>query len=187
MLIVHSLRDLQELPPFPTPLGLTLGSFDGVHLGHQFLINQLRSHITTQGTLAVLTFLRHPNEVLQNRPTQTPLCTIQEKITRLQDLKINLLILLDFTPEIAALSYEEFIYMIRKYYPFTTLMLGQGASFGNNRQGNAANVQKLGQNEGFEAIYLEKFKLNNESVSSGVIRTLLSEGKQEEASKLLGF
>lgn len=183
MFVVHALDQIPKLTP---PLGLTLGSFDGIHLGHQFLIKKLRTQVTDRGSVAVLTFSRHPAEILQKRPSLPPLCSLEEKKQRLQSLGVDLLILLDFTSEMAELSYKEFIDTLRKYYPFSILMLGQGAAFGKNRMGDKTHVQALGQQEGFEAIYLEKFKLDNIEISSGMIRELFSRGEVEKASKLLG-
>jgi riboflavin kinase/FMN adenylyltransferase len=179
-------KDLIDIPPCPGPLGFTLGSFDGVHLGHQYLLNQLRHKVGNQGTVAVLTFTRSPAEILKKRVSSLPLCDLKEKLIRLEQARVDLLILLEFTEELATCSYQDFINNIRKHYPFTHLILGKGAAFGKDRLGNEDNIHALGQEMGFTAEYIQKKTIDGSPISSRRIRSLLAEGKTEEANRLLG-
>jgi riboflavin kinase/FMN adenylyltransferase len=147
--------EIAEIPKMPTPCGLTIGSFDGVHLGHQYLLKHLRSRVGPSGSIAVLTFRNHPSHVLTHRPQATPLCTLEEKIDLLEKAGVNLLILLSFTPTLAQLSYEQFLRSLHAHYPFSHLVLGKGASFGKNREGTESRITALGQSLGFQAEYLD--------------------------------
>lgn len=177
---------LPDVPFMPLPCGLTIGSFDGVHLGHQYLLEQLRKKVSPEGSIALLTFKNHPSEVLQNHPPVTSLYSLDQKIQLLEDFGIDLLILLEFTKELAALSFDVFLGEVKKYYPFSYLLLGKGATFGKGKQGDETHVKALGLSLAFEADYLEKFQVGGEIVSSGKIRTLIENDNLEKASVLLG-
>lgn len=178
MKIVHS---LEEIPPLPAPIALTIGMFDGVHLGHQFLLGELKKH----GTPVVLTFSNHPSDVLPQRTPAIPLCSLQDRLTKLENLGIACTIVLPFTLELSQVSYDAFLRELHTHLPFSTLVLGEGEAFGHKCEGTPERVQTLGLSVGFQAIYLKKTTLNNEPISSNRIRSLLVQGKKEEANKLL--
>jgi len=183
MIIVKSIVDI---PPLSPPLGLTLGTFDGIHLGHQHLLRELRQKVTDKGTLALITFTEHPAEVLKNRPPQPMIYNQETKMKLLEQQGVDLVILLDFSPKIFNLSFDEFIQNIRNYYPFTQLVLGKGSAFGKNRMGDELQIKQLGMQMGFEAHYIEKIKKKGELISSGYIRELLKKGDLSGAAELLG-
>jgi riboflavin kinase / FMN adenylyltransferase len=182
MIIVNSIFDIPETP---LPLGITFGNFDGVHLGHQHLIRKLRHFVGASGTVAVLTFLNHPSTVINNF-LPSSLCSFEKKIDKLRDAGVDLLILLSFTKELSELSYKEFILQIRQHYPFTHLLLGQGAKFGKERGGDETQVKQFGLEIGFKAHYEKKLNDGGEPISSGRIRDLIKQGNIEEANRLLG-
>ncbi len=178
MLIIHS---LEEIPPLPFPIALTVGMFDGVHLGHQFLLGELKKH----GTPVVLTFSNHPSDVLPHRTSATPLCSLQERLTKLQNLGVACTIVLPFTLELSKVAYDTFLHDLHCVLPFSTLVLGEGEAFGHKCEGTPDRVSHLGKSMGYEAIYLKKITLNGEPISSNRIRSLLVKGRNEEAGKLL--
>lgn len=179
MIIVKSLDDI---PAFSGPLGLTIGSFDGVHLGHVYLLEQMGEKVKTR---AVLTFENHPATVLK-KTVPSLICTLEHKLNLLEKEGVDLTIVLPFTQETALLSYDQFLNGIRKKYPFTHLFLGSGAAFGKGREGDEFKIKELGKKLGFEAHYISKFEKNHGPVSSGRIRTLIEKGDLQEASALLG-
>lgn len=167
-------------------LGLTIGNFDGVHLGHQYLLQCLRQKVGPQGKMAVLTFSNHPMAVLKRDFNNVVLSSLDEKLALLERQGVDFVILLEFTHTIAQLSYDEFLIQIRTSYPFTDFVLGAGSSFGKGRAGTQEKIIQLGNQLGFTTEYLEKMTINDMPVSSGRIRTLLQAGSHEQASKLLG-
>ena len=177
MQIVHN---LQSIPPISTPIALAIGMFDGVHLGHQHLFQELAKH----GTPVVLTFSNHPAEVLGRTPPIL-LCTLEEKLKRLELVGIALIIVLPFTHELAKTSYDQFLKNLKAHLPFTTLMFGKGESLGHKKEGDEAHVKALEQELGFNAIYLEKFALEGDVVSSRRIRELVQHDKKDKALTLL--
>ncbi len=178
MLIIS---DLNNIPPLPQPCGLTVGSFDGVHLGHLALLRHLRGKIGPNGTLAVLTFSNHPAEYF-GRPVRL-ICSLEERLKLLKQAGVNLVILLEFNKELASKTYDQFLSEIHQKFPFSYLVLGKGSAFGYQRQGTEENIKKLNY---FNSDYIDKTTIDGEVVSSGKIRKYLEEKNMPAASKLLG-
>ena len=175
-------KRLEEIPPISGPIALTIGTFDGVHLGHQHLLQQLKKY----GTAAVLTFSNHPAEILRPQSAPPLIDTLEQKIRRLEMQGIDLALILPFTRELSSLSYDNFLKQIHEHLPFTHLILGEGSTFGHQAQGNQANIQAFAKDLQFEARFLPKFLFEGEPVSSKKIRQLISTGNFEQAFRLLG-
>jgi len=183
MKIVHS---FSEIPPFRKPCGLTLGAFDGIHLGHQHLIHRLRQKISPKGTLGILTFRNHPNHVLKNKAQPPLLCTFEHKIKLLEKLGVDMLIVLPFTEETAKQTYEQFLREIKQFFPFSFFVLGKGASFGKGREGDEPRIKALQNTMGFEVEYVEKLIYQQEAISSARVRESIQRGDFSSASAMLG-
>jgi riboflavin kinase/FMN adenylyltransferase len=179
MLIVER---LEEIPPLSGPIALTIGSFDGVHLGHQYLFQQLKKY----GTAAVLTFSNHPAEILRPNTAPPLIDTLDQKIHRLKIHGIDLTLMIPFTQELSSLSYDIFLKQLHTKLPFSHLILGEGSVLGHQALGTRENIEALAKKLNFEAIYLPKFLFEGEIVSSKRIRELINSGNFEQAFRLLG-
>lgn len=179
MIIVERLEDI---PPISGPIALAIGSYDGVHLGHQYLFQQLKKH----GTAVVLTFSNHPAEVLNPHSAPPLIDTLDQKIRRLEVHGIDLTLILPFTPELSSQPYDAFLKQVHQHLPFTYLIRGEGSVLGHKGQGTQENIQALAKEMNFEAIYLPTFLFENEPVSSKRIRELINMGNFEQAFRLLG-
>jgi len=184
MEVVTSYKDSKSLK---APIALTIGTFDGLHLGHQRIFHKLKelTH-EAQGSRVVISFSNHPSEVLRPKLALTKITSTEEKIELFKELGIHLAILLEFTMALRDLSYEEFIHSIRASIPFDYLVLGQGAAFGKHQEGNEARLKALGKTLGFTTIYLDKLAYNDTPISSKLIREYLKEGDVEYIRNLLG-
>jgi riboflavin kinase/FMN adenylyltransferase len=180
MIIVKQLTDI---PTLSKPIALTLGSFDGLHLGHQFLLHKLKN----AGTSCVLTFSNHPSQILSNRPSSCFISTLEHKLVLFEKAGVDLVILLEFTPQLASESYDVFLQSILTYLPFSTLILGEGAAFGKGKQGTEQRIKELGLRLGFRAEYLKKLACASENtISSGKTRLLIQQGDFRQVEKILG-
>lgn len=177
---------LETIPSVPSPIGLSIGSFDGIHRGHQFLIKTLRSFLGKEGTLALITFSNHPADVLSGRKKVPLLCSLRHKLILMEKEGVDLAIVIPFTREFSEIPYDIFLKRLLSILPFSTLVLGKGAAFGKNREGNEENILKAGQELQFTPIYLNKETYEGESFSSGLIRTYLMQGNLTQVTKLLG-
>ena len=173
----------------PTPLALSLGMFDGVHRGHQSILNELKK-VAQQKNLSsgVLTFWPHPRMVFQPNEPLKLLNTIEEKSQLIEDYGIENLFLQSFDEEFRNLTGEEFVRQILvKALNFKYLIIGYDHVFGKNRSGNFELLQKLSPELGFEVVQMEAVNLHNNTVSSTKIRKALDEGRILEANEMLGY
>lgn len=180
------ITDINDTPLFDQPSGLTLGSFDGVHLGHQALLKHLRAQLPSNGMLAVFTFFNHPSHIFSPQSPISLICPPLQKVKHLKDYGADIVLLLPFTREFAKTSFEEFIKLLKQRLNFSSLVLGAGATFGKNKEGNEDNVKLLAGELGFQVDYLQKYLVNGTPVSSGRIRTLISQGNFLEIQQCLG-
>lgn len=167
MLLVTSLH---KLPPIQSS-GLTIGSFDGVHLGHQALIRHLRSQIGQDATLVVFTFSNHPSEVF-NSPVPLIYPPLQ-KVRYLKECGADLVILIPFTQEFSQTLFDHFLTQLKNQLHFSHLTLGMGATFGKKKEGNPENVTPLADKLKFVVTYFPKVQIDHTTISSGRIRQLI--------------
>jgi riboflavin kinase / FMN adenylyltransferase len=178
---------LEELPAIESPVVLTLGNFDGVHLGHQALLNRVKALTNEQQALsAVLTFTNHPSVVLRPDHQITPLCSPEEKRLLLEKVGIDLLLMVEFTPQFAEQTAEQLIVSLRKKLPLTTLVMGYDAVIGKGRAGDRTTLQQLAEKYHFGLEYIAPIYLEGQLVSSSKIRALIRENNLPLAEKLLG-
>ena len=171
------------------PCVATIGFFDGVHLGHRHLIEAVRKEAEQQGLEStVVTFDRHPRQVVSTDFHPCPLSTQEEKLLLLDKTGINNCVVLPFDKEMASLSAREFMQTILADSLLTkVLFTGYDHRFGHNRSEGFADYERYGREMGMEVRRGDPFVLEGVSVSSSVVRSLLSEGEVGLASRCLGY
>lgn len=166
---------------------LTIGSFDGVHRGHQEIIRQLTAGAHAQGAPAVvLTFYPHPAVVLANRNEPYYLTTPEERAALLGELGVDVVVTHPFNREVAGTSAHDFMARLKSHLGLTHLWIGYDFALGRNREGNVDRLTELGQELGYTVQVLSAVKVNGELISSSEVRAALSEGDVQRASRLLG-
>lgn len=184
MKLVHSLSEHLDLQ---SPSVLTIGFFDGVHLGHQMLLQRSKELAQENDTsFTVITFENHPSEVLRPDQSISFICTLQHKIRLLEQIGTDVLVLLPFTHDFSRQSAEEFLGYVQEHIPFSHLVLGHDAVLGKDKTGNKNIVQKIAKASNFQVEYLPPFSLDGEVVSSTRIRTAIQQGDFSKCEKLLG-
>jgi len=169
---------------------VTIGTFDGVHLGHKAIFDKMRTEaLKIDGETVVITFFPHPRIVLGLDTSGLKFINTQErKINRLEEAGIDHLIIVSFTKQFAGMSSEEFIekVVVEKIKP-AILIIGYDHHFGKNRSGSFNELKKMGELHGFLVESVEEQKTNDYTISSTKIRKLLNAGKVSAANKLLGY
>lgn len=166
---------------------LTIGSFDGVHLGHQALIRDLSSSAHSGGALAVvLTFHPHPSVVLRGRQGAFYLTTTDERATLLSELGTDVVITHPFTIEVARTSARDFIAYLKSHLAFQQLWVGHDFALGRGREGNVDTLKLLGEEFDYQLHIVQPVKFSGQIISSSQIRSLLLEGNIELPKQLLG-
>jgi len=179
-------KELAELSPKKDML-LTIGVFDGVHLGHKYLISQLTENARRQNLLSgVVTFRQHPQEVL---PPQTKLPFLTDLTKRTSLLKnegVEAIVPLSFTTEVAQLSARQFLSLLKKYLRMRGLVIGPDFALGRDREGNIDTLHSLGQDMNFGVTVIPPVMIDGEVVSSTAIRNALADGDMKRVLNLTG-
>ena len=172
---------------FKNPV-LTLGNFDGVHLGHQRIFQQVcRKAKESGGEALAYTFAPHPVQLL--KPGQEPflLLSIAERIRLIGEAGMDVTICAPFTPEFASLTAEEFVRdILHRQIGVRQVYVGQNTSFGRGRTGNVSLLKEFGKRYGFAVEAVEAVEVKGILVSSSLIRRLIRQGDIPEATQLLG-
>ena len=170
------------------PTVLTLGVFDGLHLGHQLIMSTVVERARAVGAVpTVITFDPHPRAVLHPESAPPLLQTFDQKIEGLGVLGIEQTIVLRFTPEFAAVRAPDFLRdIVMDRLHAREVYLGKGFAFGHNREGNIELLRRLGGELGFVAGEVPEVKLRGRRVSSSKIRELLTHGQVNLARRMLG-
>lgn len=166
----------------------TIGFFDGVHLGHQFLLNKL-ADMAQQSDLeaTVITFDRHPRQVLQSDYQPKMLSTLDEKLTKLQQTRVDNVVVIHFDKNFAQLSARIFMEMVLKnQLNVKKLIMGYDNRFGHNRSETFEDYVAYGQEIGMEVMQSSALTLGDVNVSSSVVRRLVERGDMEAVQKCLG-
>lgn len=167
----------------------TVGFFDGVHLGHRYLIDQVKKEAERTGLpSAVITFPVHPRKVLQTDYRPALLCGFDEKVELLSATGIDYCISLPFTMELSQLSAKEFMQKILKeQLHVNTLLVGYDHRFGHHREDSYPEYSQYGKELGIKVILAAELQIKDTDVSSSQIRRLLKAGAIKEANELLSY
>ena len=167
----------------------TIGFFDGVHRGHRFLIDRVIEEAQRSGmSSAVITFDRHPREVLQTDYQPDLLSTLDEKLLLLSKTHVDNTVVLHFDASLAALTAHDFMRdVLQRQLKVRKLIIGYDNRFGHNRSEGFDDYVRYGKELGIEIIRADAFLPDDVRVSSSVIRTCLREGRVEDANRLLGY
>ena len=168
----------------------TVGFFDGLHAGHRFLIEELKSIAKTQNLQSVvITFAIHPHKVLDSIYKPELLTTLQEKLIQLETTGIDTCIVLDFSLEMAQLSAYEFLKtVLKEQFNVHTLLVGHDHRFGHNRTDGFPEYKKYGELLGMNVLQCKQFNTDTDQhISSSEIREALKNGSIEQANRLLTY
>lgn len=171
------------------PSVATIGFFDGVHRGHRFLINNVVKEAASRGLLStVVTFDRHPRQVLGSDFQPRLLSTNEEKMLLLSKTGVERCVMLPFSEQMAQMTACDFMKKIlRDRLGVQVLIIGYDNRFGHNRSEGFDDYVRYGREMGIEVMSAQSFLLHGINVSSSVIRSFLQEGEIEMAENCLGY
>jgi riboflavin kinase / FMN adenylyltransferase len=166
---------------------LTVGNFDGVHLGHRHLLDQVIEVASQRAVRSmVVTFEPHPIAVLRPEHAPPRLATPSSKVDLLRQAGIEDVVVLPFDRNFASLTADEFVEMLVTYCRPTDILVGEGFRFGRQRSGDTETLQASGREHGFRAHVIAPLMNSTGVVSSSRIRMALQSGNIEDAAGLLG-
>ena len=175
-------------PQTLTPSVATIGFFDGVHLGHRYLINQVKIAASQCGWhSSIITFPVHPRQVIQSDYQPQLLSSPEEKIELLASTGIDNCILLPFTQELSRLTAWEFMQFLYDKYKVRMLVIGYDHRFGHNRAETFEDYCRYGRELGIHIMQAMAYTQEQDKVSSSAIRRALLSGEISTATKYLGY
>ena len=184
------MREITDITTFTTeqPTVLTIGTFDGVHLGHQKIIERVVATARQEGLLAtIFTFFPHPRMVVQHDKSLKLIHTLEEKKQLLQRLGVDLLVVQPFNEAFAQLTAEEFVSTILvQHLNVKKVIIGYDHRFGRNRTANINDMRLFGEKYGFDVEEISVQEVDEVSVSSTKIREALNKGNVTTAEHYLG-
>jgi riboflavin kinase/FMN adenylyltransferase len=177
---------LEELTPvYPSPI-VTVGNFDGVHLGHQNLLRDLVTHAgRIGGTPVVVTFHPHPLQVLAPNNAPLQIQTLSQKLEVIELLGIPLVVVIPFHMEFAQTEADDFAVGLWERLRFKEIYVGPNFAFGHRRQGSFNLLKEIGEEKGFLAGKIHQVQFRGNRVSSTAIRQALVSGQVGFARRLL--
>jgi riboflavin kinase/FMN adenylyltransferase len=181
---------IKELAAFPETLhggAISIGKFDGMHLGHALIVNRLKSYAHQRQIPAVLvTFDPPPAAVLQSNTDPKPICTLERKIELIRNFHVDAVVVIPTTQELLQQSAEIFFYeTIQDRFHTQVVVAGRNFSFGRDRIGTPDVIRLYGQWTGIEVDIVEPLQIGEDRVSSSGIRHLIQTGQMERVNELM--
>lgn len=171
----------------PAAAIVTIGNFDGVHLGHQYMLGQVVDRARALGLSSfAVTFDPDPQEVLYPERPHRTLTAPAEKVELMRKVGIDRVWVCPFTLELSRLEPEQFLEMVSDRQPMAELWVGSDFAMGRDRSGTVGVLAALGAKQGWGLHVVPPFRMNGAVVSSTQIRALLERGDAEGAEALLG-
>jgi riboflavin kinase / FMN adenylyltransferase len=187
MKVIYGLTELEAAGL--TDTAITLGTFDGVHVGHRKIIATLLDVSREKNLRSVLvTFHPHPQVVLGKRGPTELLTTLEEKLELLKTTGIETVVILDFNRQLASFPPETFVRdILLDDMNMKALIIGYDHAFGKDRAGNKELLSRMSKSDDFYFTVVPEFRINNQNVKSTIIRELLKTGEFELAKRALGY
>ena len=179
---------LEELARLHTtnPTVITVGMFDGVHKGHQYLIGCLKESAARQGCASgVITFTNHPRSVMRPDVRVPLLTTPEDRLRLISEQGVDLVVPLGFTPDLSYLRAREFVELLKETLNMRGLVVGPDFAFGYQREGTAAVLTELGKELGFTVEVVEPVEFEGRIVSSTAVRSSVQAGEMKDAAWML--
>ena len=161
---------------------LSIGVFDGLHLGHALVLKKLKEK---KGKSIVFTFENHPIDILKPGIKIKSIYEKQDKLKYLKSFEIDVVILIKFDKNFANISYIDFFKILKQNFSFSNLVVGSDVKIGKNGEGNLNKIKSLKNILKFKSEFIEKIKYENREISSRWIRSLIEEKNFALAEKLL--
>ncbi|MEW6562542.1 MAG: bifunctional riboflavin kinase/FAD synthetase [Pseudomonadota bacterium] len=173
--------------PDHQPLALTIGNFDGVHRGHQSLLQRLREEAGARGLqTAVVVFEPHPREFFSPDTAPVRLTNLREKLERFAEMGIDRVQVCRFDESFAQMSATDFIHALCDRLNAKFVLIGDDFRFGRGRSGDFALMEKIAEQKGFQVAAMHSVLQSGIRVSSTAVRTALAEGNLRAAERFLG-
>lgn len=179
--------DLETLPKFKNSV-ITIGTFDGIHLGHKAILNEVVTHAQkVSGESVLITFEPHPRKVIFPDQTIKLLTPLEEKLKLVTAIGIEHIVVVPFTKAFSQLSAKQYVtdFLVNRFHP-DCIVIGYDHHFGNDRKGNISLLKEMQHEYGFEVYEISAQLIDEAAVSSTKVRNAIGGGDVSEAAEMLG-
>jgi riboflavin kinase/FMN adenylyltransferase len=177
---------VDALRPDDGPLFAVVGVFDGIHLGHLYLLDHLAAEAAQRGARpTVVTFDSHPDEIIAGAAPPL-LVDPAERIRLLEADGVEVVVVQHFDAALRGTEYDDFVHRITDRTTLAGLLMTPDAAFGHDRRGTPPALTELGARDGFDVVVVPPFRMDGDKVSSTAIRALIAAGDLAAAARLLG-
>ncbi len=183
---MHVVEGIDGLRPDVGPIFIVVGVFDGMHLGHAYLLEHLVTEARTRDAQpTVITFDHHPDEVLRGTAPAL-LLDAGERLERMAAAGVEVTVVQHFDETLRQTPYDAFVERIRDRVGLSGILMTPDAAFGYERRGTPASLAALGERDGFDVVVVPPFTLDGQDVRSSAIRAAIVAGDLAGAARLLG-
>ena len=183
---MHVARGLEALPRSDEPVFVVVGVFDGLHLGHAYLLRHLVAEADRRDARpVVITFDHHPDEVLTGSAPPL-LCDPRERLELLEAAGVDTTVVVHFDQRLRETPYQDFVAAIAARAPIAGFLMTPDAAFGYERAGTPEALAALGERDGFDVVVVPPFELDGAAVRSSDVRRAIAAGNLARVSSLLG-
>lgn len=181
------INGFKKLPPISNFSIITIGNFDGIHLGHQKILRFLAEKAKKHSLLSlILTFSPHPEKILGKKRTKM-IQTLDQRVKELKKFDINACLIVPFDDKFSSLSSQDFIQkIVLNTLKAKMVIVGENFHFGKNRKGDISQLHRLAAQFNFQVFSIPSVAIEGKTVSSSLVRGFLREGKIEKVNTLLG-
>ena len=183
---IRVIHGLEALEPSPHAAFVVVGVFDGLHLGHTYLLTHLVAEADRRGARpVVVTFDHHPDEIITGSAPPL-LCDPQERFARMEAVGVESTVVVHFDQVLRETTYDAFVRQLATHAPLAGFLMTPDAAFGYRRQGTPDTLADLGRKAGFDVVVVAPFELDGRQVRSTEVRAAIAAGDLERAARLLG-
>lgn len=178
---------VEHLPLFPNTI-ISIGSFDGLHQGHQIILSNLVKYAQKhKGTSILITFDPHPRKLLYPQQSLKLLSSFEDRLELMEQIGLDVIVVVPFTKDFAALSAANYIenFLIKKFQP-KTIIIGYDHKFGHDRSGDIKMLEQWALKAHFQLIEIPEHQISDAAISSTKIRQALEKGQVSQAHNMLG-
>ena len=181
--------EITELPKIKTPTIVTIGTFDGVHLGHISIFNQIkniRDNFSQKSEILALTFKKSPKQIINPQNEYTLICSLEERLKLIKNQGADYVIPIDFDNKLRYQTATDFLYQLKKNINIQAFVIGSGTSIGNDQIRLEKDLRKITNRLKIKLFLLPNKTFNNEKISSSQIKKFIKNGEIENIKKSLG-